>query len=283
MTQAAIREGYWDVGRQQYHDDRECVCHSGLEVFRESIPLYHQMYVTGELVRPGDTDAQAFGRAFHTMLLEPDLFPRQFFVRAEKIDRRKTEGKEAHARLLEEAGDRTLIEANDFDLLRGMREGVLRNPAARKLIEAEGSVERAVRWIDPDTGLPLRSLFDKVIEGDATLLDLKSAADPHPDRFARAADDFGYHRQQALYREGAEHLVGVRPRFRFLAVGKKPPFECYVYQLEEAAEDLGVRQNRELLRELRDCIDYDQWHGRGADRLVTLRLPPWAYSRPLTG
>lgn len=268
--------GLWNVRRGDYHADRLCDCHSSLEVFKRSIVLYRAVFVDGSLAAPGPTGAQEFGTAFHTWLLEPEKFDQEIVVQPERWDLRTNKGKEAQAEFMAGSGGRAVISAAEFDTVQRMADSARSRRAARELLEAPGLVEQAIRWRDPDTGLALRAMMDKMVRGGPSV-DVKTAIDPTPEGFAKAAANFGYHRQHALYVDGRIHALHESVPFLFLVVGKEPPYECAVYRLGESAESLGRGQNTRLLYELRDCKDFGRYESRMGDEVIDLALPRWAY------
>jgi hypothetical protein len=268
--------GLWDVSRADYHADRICDCHSSLEVFRKSVPMYHGVFVAQTLASPGANEAQEFGTAFHTLVLEPEKFEATVCVQANRPDMRTNVGKAAHAEFMAQAGARIVLTVAQVDTLRRMADAVAANRAARELLAAPGLIERAFRWLDPDTGLPMRSMLDKMIAGGPAI-DLKTAANPNPEVWAKDAANYGYHRQGALYRYGRAIALDEPLPFLFIVVGKEFPHETLVVEFGPATFTLGHAQNAEALTELRDRKDYDDWSSRYGDRVHALDLPRWAF------
>jgi hypothetical protein len=309
VTGEAFQAGFWDVSRTAYHADRTCDCHSTLEVFRRSIPLYHALFIKGSLPVPLATAEQNLGTAFHTLVLEPEKFASTVAV-APRVDGRTKKGKVALQQFqetLERSAalgvDRVVINQDQETTAQRMAEAVLRHPGAQDLLRAPGVVERALRWGDPLTRLPLRAMPDKLVQGGPTI-DLKTAIDPTPGAFAKACANFGYHRQAALYLDARccalsykrppkpPQVLGAAQRctlwpadydgtFIFIVIGKDPPHEVVLYLLDEQTLDLGARQNSLLLQELQDCKDFGRWRSRhqtDGGYPVPLSLPPWAFA-----
>ena len=93
--------------------------------------------------------------------------------------------------------------------------------------------------------------------------------------FTRAVTKYGYHVQNALYREGYAELGEQVDHFVFLAVEKSPPFAVAVYSLDDEAVGYGYRRvvrGRELMAH---CLKTNEWPGY-SNHIQTLSLPQWA-------
>ena len=60
----------WQVSRDEYHADRDCLSNSATSVFIENPALYHGRFITGEYPHES-TKATEFGDVFHEIVLEP--------------------------------------------------------------------------------------------------------------------------------------------------------------------------------------------------------------------
>ena len=146
------------------------------------------------------------------------------------------------------------------------------------MLGTDGPVEYSLRGIDPATRLPIRCRIDKLLTSPLTVVDIKTTADPLPDRFARDVVTYGYHRQLAWYGNLARAAVPSEDVSHVLvAVRNVPPFECQTYAVADSAIRLGAAENRRLLQELARRLDGDAWHHDGWGRDLELDLPPWAY------
>lgn len=278
--QAALEPaaGPWEVSNEDYHADTTHVSHSSLEKFRESIPLYEALYVSQTMPRFEATAPMLLGSAFDCRLLEPEKFRQRYFVTPDGIDRRTKIGKETWERCLKEAGDRELLKKEDFETVDGMVAAWHKNEIASKLLTAGGKHQHSIRWTDPLTGIQCKARMDIWIAlAEGIIVDVKSAENPSPRAFARSAANLGYHRQDAMYREGVRRILGCdAPKFVFVVVGTSPPFEVMCCQLKPTDAQRGYDQNMVLLAELADRRSRDDWSSRWGQELQDLDLPPWA-------
>src|SRR5579859_4618827 len=266
----------WLPNSFDYHADREYIRHSALEVFRQSIPLYHGRYVARTLPEPKATGAMQFGTWCHDWFFGRG---RDGFLCVPKVDKRTTAGKEAmeqHTRLAESKG-LILVNAEDFALLEGMHRAAHQNEAADIMLRSSGITETPFQWQCPVTGIACKAKPDRFFPNAYKMADLKTADDPSPQAFQRALANNGYARQAAWYAEGARVAFGRSYiQFLFIVVGKEPPHETIVYELDPDALEAGRIQNANLLTELAHCREHDCWESRWGGDIQTIGLPRWA-------
>jgi hypothetical protein len=117
-----------ELSNEEYHADTSAISKSGLDLVHRSPAHYYAAKLDPD--RPAekkDTPALRFGRAFHTLVLEPDLFFQEYAVLPEKVDRRTKAGKEAWAEFEAELGGREALTAED-----GQRLGAMAWPSSRR-------------------------------------------------------------------------------------------------------------------------------------------------------
>ena len=182
----------------------------------------------------------SIGDAFHALLLEPDRFAEEF-VQADR-------GASAPA-----AGDdpalmtRTSLSTRECDALQRMRSAVLgysRLPLASWF--ADGQKELSLYWRDADGG---RWKGRPDCFTDDIVLEVKTAADVRPARFAKSRKRYGYDLQAALYLEGIERLTGCRPRYLYVSVETTRPHTVWIHEplpheLARAAVELDAARVR---------------------------------------
>ncbi|BDU72336.1 PD-(D/E)XK nuclease-like domain-containing protein [Mesoterricola silvestris] len=218
----------------------------------------------------GSTPALAMGTATHTAILEPERFKEDYVIwDGDKRGKDWLAFKEANA-------NRSILSASEYENVEGMRNAI-RNfgPAARYL--QDGIAEVTIQWIDPETGRPMRGRVDWVtkINGQTVLSDLKTTRDSSPRKFGADAYKLGYHIQSALYCDGWYHLTGEFPRFVFLAVESKEPYEPAVFNTPEDVLAQGHEEYMRLQATLKECEDTNTWPPRAMEE-QDLTLPAWA-------
>lgn len=283
---------YSDIPNDEYHRGPG-ISKSGLDLVHKSPIHYHAVKTAANDNARTPTPAQAFGTAFHMLLLEPQRFADSYAPEPVGAPRRPTriqrEAKKPSPETLEaidwwdsfeesNAG-RELLDADSYDRLQRMRDAAMANAAAGALLGARPyQVEQSFYWTDPATGELCRCRPD-IWRDDDILGDVKSTLDASPDGFAKSVFNYRYHVQDPFYRDGFEACTGRAPRgFLFIAVEKDPPFATAVYSLDPEAIELGrVEYQRDLAR-YAECRRTGQWPGYG-ETIQRLSLPRWAYTR----
>lgn len=274
----------WLISPDDYQAERDHVRRTHLELLRKSARLYEHRVVHGN-TEP-ETKALRIGRALHIAVLQSteasELLLCQPKIKSPYSAAGKAELRAWRSEL--PAGVVVLKSADEQLLIRRMADALRLDPKAGPLLERDGENELPLRWTDPESGLPCKCMLDRYFETrerDAVrVLDLKSTIDPDPDAFAKSVAKFGYHRQDAMYRDATRQFAGGRPvSFIFLAVRSAPPFEVAVIDLDDQAVDVGRRQIRAALRQLADHTTTGDWRSRwqSADaRPTTISLPAYA-------
>ena len=223
------------------------------------------------------TDALTFGSVFHKLVLEPRYFSREFLI-APEINRRTNAGREQYATIMAraEAGRRTVIEQDMYDLAAAMRDSLHRNRYARLLLDG-AQVERSFFWTDEITGTKCKCRPDaiNIVGGTAYIIDLKSCLHATPRAFQKDAVAYGYPLQTAMCREGVRRATGLDCRFIFACVEKSDPHFVALYEADELFLRYGEDQMRELLDLHRDCSLSGNWYGYGGPKetVMPLSLP----------
>lgn len=265
---------------KNYHEDRSRDSHSTLEIFRESPVKYKAMFIDKTLEKK-ETAAMEIGSAFHTFLLEPAEFHNRYAIAPERWKQNTNAGKDALAKFLIDHVGKTVLWPEEFQQVEDMAGAVMANDETADLIFEETppeNIERIIEWEDEASGLAMRSMIDKLIEKPDRLIvvDLKSVDDPSIAGFGKAAANFAYHRQEAMYRQ-AVSSIGKPVEFWFLVSGKAKPYEAGLYCM--AADDvaMGHRQNLALMSELAEAKLFNKFVSRIGGRRNVVKLPRYAY------
>lgn len=246
----------------------DAVSHSALEVFRQSIPEYHATYISKTLERAEPTAAMSLGTALHCRVLTPERWDDEIALTVD-FDKRTIAGKKAWGEFSLAAAGKTVITTSQMAVVQRMAVAVLANSEVLSC----GLAEDPRQWVHDETGLACKGLLDYHVAGKY-IVDVKTAADPTPEAFARQAANYGYFRQAAFYNYRREITGGLLPFF-FVVVGTAPPHECIVYEVEEHSMSVARDQNDRLMRELRECLDFNSWGSRWA-KTQSLTMPRWA-------
>lgn len=261
---------YFDISNEDYHAG-EGVSKSQLDLLAKTPALLQWVKVA-----PEDEEKKSaldMGTALHCLLLEPDEFRKRFII-APAFNRRTNQGKADEEAFLKEVADSgaTVMTAEEGRKLQLMRESVMAHPTARWLLETKGHCEVSMYWNDNETGELCRIRPDKWLPNHRIIIDVKKVADM--DRFARHVDEFRYHVQDAMYREGALCTTGEQHSFVFLAVSESIDCGRYpvrVFELDPHDAAAGSALFRRDLNTYHRCRQSDEWNG-----IETLKRPDWA-------
>lgn len=178
---------------------------------------------------------------------------------------------------------RNVLEQEQFDQLRNMRDAVMAHPAAAKLMARPGKAEQSVYWIDPATGELCRCRPDYWTD-DAIIVDVKTCDDASPDGFRHSIEKWGYDVQDAFYTDGVAAVGRPARAFLFLAVQKDAcvidgqSFGVAVYQLDEASRELGRAKYRQDLGVVAQCNRSNSWPNYG-DKIQPIVLSDWNFKK----
>lgn len=222
-----------------------------------------------------ETPALAFGTAFHTYVLEPDKFSDEYII-VPSFDARTKEGKAIKAKIIESG--KIMLNVKDFERIEAMSASVMNNKYAAALI-SKGEHEQSYFWKDKLTGLNLKCRTDcrTDLKTVSVIADLKTTENAETESFMRACIKYGYDLQAAMYTHGVEMIEKKPHRFVFIAVEKSPPYACNVLEADDFIIKKGMRDLKDYLYTLADCLKTDNWYGYngkdGGPNIVT--LPSW--------
>lgn len=268
---------YPDVPAEVYHRRELGVVNNGaLKILANQTPSHYRAWVD-DAAEHAETPALSFGRAFHSLALEPSKFHREFALQPVFGDLRTKAAKESRDAWLADHPGVTPISADDWMRMQAMAKAVREHPVAGKFF-VDGMPEATSVWTDPRTGLICKSRMDYWREDLWMIGDLKSTDDASPRAFARSVVNYGYHLQDAHYIEGPKAIHGREaPRFLFVAVEKAPPYAVGVYMLDADAEARGYELRDRAMGVLDTCLRSDAWPGL-PPVVNTLSLPGWAFN-----
>lgn len=302
---------WWDVSDAEYHASPLVSRGKLYTLLREGSDYYHAEY-EHRAITTNATAAMRLGRLVHCAVLEPDrwesgfcLPPPSDLAEPEPPKPVPSEGtspnakahrenlarwRDEHARwsdrnasaVAEYLRGREIVRPDDHALVLGMANAVAMHPRASALLGgADVRTERAIRWIDEETGIGCRAKPDAIDGRTVVMSDLKSLGMcPRPENVGRVIHSSWYHGQAAFYSDGYAALTGERPReFVFVFVRSSPPFTVAVYPLRARAIELGRREYRAALQELARRIDSNQWTPEWSEGAWEIDLPGYAYQQ----
>ena len=271
-----IKKGIVIETNAEYHGYTEAISKSRLA--RMSVcPSYFKWHEDNP--QP-PSDDMIEGSAFHKLVLEPDTFDKEFIV-APKFDRRTKEGKLAYNHFCElvQSGI-SVITQEQYDMIEGMRQSILKNPYARKLIN--GNIEQSMYFVDDMTGVRCKVRPDvwRAVGDRIAVIDLKSTKSAIPAHFANDVVKYHYDLQSYMYCNGVSKVTGVPIEnidFVFIAVEKKPPYLVNVMQADNYVLQKGEADFREYIGTYKECLTTGNFYGLNGqyDVINNLTLPSY--------
>ena len=218
-----------------------------------------------------DKPALAFGRPFHTYVLENELFDSLYAVKPLNMSFATKEGKKWRD---ENEGLKEIIPFEDNLKIQAMYMSLRLNKTAKALL-SNGDSEISGCWPDPKfPEIWCKCRIDWVNKEQRVLVDLKTVRDCRT--FERDAWKFGYDMEAAWYCYGATQITGVEHNaFYFICVEKEPPFGVMVYRATDELLGMGLERCSKAMEIIKECQDTNVWPGY-PDTVTELYPPAWA-------
>jgi hypothetical protein len=168
----------------------------------------------------------------------------------------------------------------DYEPVVAMASALRQHPVAAALLCQDGGLPEASAFFrDAETGVMRRCRYDVLPpHSDNSRLiipDYKTAVSANPERFARAAMEYGYHQQDAWYVDAAAALdLANDPVFLFVVQEKTAPYLVSVVQLDAMAVRIGRHLNRRAIDLYAECNRTGIWPGH-ADDVAHVSLPSY--------
>lgn len=224
-------------------------------------PLLYKQKLNGEVIID-DTAAFQIGRATHALVLAgQDAFDEEYLVSAGPINPKTGEpfGKLTKA-YKDWAATQTkkIILTNEFDFMSKLQEAVWAHPKAAELLD--GCVcEGVVRTEYLGENVQIR--MDAFNPNLKAVIDLKTC--DNLDFFTNDCFKYGYAEQMAFYRDVFKAASGgVDTTAWLIAVEKRIPYRCGVWQVSEEMLAQAGKANERAIEELKSCREQDVWPTR---------------------
>ena len=266
---------------EEYHS-LDYVSKSHLDLINKSPFHYWDRYINPERVIPEPTKAMFLGSAFHTIVLEPDLFEKEYIVESANAPKRPTaiqrNAKKPSTQTLDaiayweefdkKANGKNLISIEDYDRLTIMRKRIFAHPAANTILNMTGICEQSYQWKDSETGEICKSRPDFHTDDGSLIVDLKTTSDASELGFQKSVHNFRYHVQAGWYLRSLKEAE----QFVFIAVESKPPYLVAVYNASPDMINAGNRVANKDLATLAQCRKTNKWIGY-SEEITNLDLP----------
>lgn len=263
-----------NLDEHMYHNDMTTLSASGAKI------------LLGRRPPSPDSDALAFGRLVHTVILEPQKLDTYAVMNAEVIGV-KADGSKADNPTATKAWKDAVFEAKRDGLTvideatlvkaQAMATALRSHPEAGRLLAAATERELSA-YAEHPSGARVRARFDLVAPG--VLGDIKTTRDGNPETFDRTIHGLGYHISAANYIDIARANGLKADRFDLLCVEKEPTrrgkYRVSVIEIHPDAIDKGRELMAEACRRwlaLGKVVDLPDY----GDERHLIDLPMWAY------
>lgn len=268
---------------EEYHGTKALVSKSALDIFARSPAHYeYSLFHTMEDEDAEPAEALVVGSAFHSLVLEPDVFAKTYVELPNFGDMRSSRNREMRQAWKSEHDDDVQFLTRDQVVqLRGMRDGLMRHKRIRRILE-RFRPEVTCAALCPNTGLPRKVRFDGMAEIEGLGFDLKSARDGSPDTWVREAAKRRYNVQDRYYTETANLCDADIDEMAFLVCEKTPPYVAGLYVLDPMAKLSGEHKFKNDLDGIAECVNRGYFEGYGDDA-KEVTFPRWAVADVATG
>ena len=269
------------LSNAEYHA-LDYVSKSHLDLVDKSPFHYWDRYINPDRVIPEPTKQMIIGSAFHSLVLEPDVFETEFMVEAVDAPKRPTatqrNAKKPSNQTLDaiafwesfdnKAKGKTILALEDIERLTIMKQRIVEHPAASTILNLSGVAEQSYQWKDEKTGELCKSRPDFHTDDGTLIVDLKTTSDASELGFQKSVHNFRYHVQAGFYLRSIKEAQ----QFVFIAVETKPPYLVAVYNASTDMINAGNRVADKNLETLANCRKSGKWLGY-SEEITTLELP----------
>jgi len=274
-----------DLTNDEYHNSDEYknyISASGVKKLKKS-PLHFKEEKTTE------TDAMTFGTAYHTFILEPELFEKEIYVfnPLKRPEPDKTFGSKLNSSWKNNIylQNETVISMDDFEQIKAMKERLFSHRYIRMLFrngEAEKSImSECITFEDKPIKIKIRP--DYLKEKKRIIVDLKTTTDASELGFQKNAANLDYHIQSALYKDIIEQSdeKNLSWSFIFVAQEKTPPYAFGIYEASNQFISQGRYEYEQLIMLYQHCMESGKWLGyqqfiENVYGIKEISLPVWA-------
>jgi hypothetical protein len=264
---------YTDLSNEQYHAD-PAISRTGIMEFLKSPRKYWARYINPERPAKETKKDWTLGSAFHTLILEPQLFPITYGMKPNPV-LLKDVGREAyekHKELIKitESSDLILLAVDDWNNLFEMKKSLENHKEAWLLIE--GAIyEQSYFWRDAHSGLMIKARPD--ILHDNMIVDLKTCTDASSHAYQREMVQYGYAIQGAMCRDAVFELTGKTINTVInICCEKTYPYEVAIKIIDESALEWGHKKYKQALLDMKACFESGVWESYEPE---IVSLPNW--------
>ena len=261
----------------------KALSNSSLSVLKRSPTEFYKRFITGEM-KSQETDAMLLGSAVHMLALEPERFDAEYVVLDGPINPQtdKPYGRDTKkftqwldAEMMQQCRKILIREefANSMAIAKAFQShpviAAIMASRAEKLFESEYAMQYEIN----NGTVDLKCKIDFVCPAERLIIDLKTTSDPSPYAWGWSAEDFGYHRQAAIYSDAMQAKYGEPFRFLFGVVRSKEPYEAAVYELDSESIQRGRSEYEALIAEYIDRKASNDWLSEWQRGVFSINVP----------
>ena len=261
----------------------KALSNSSLSVLKRSPTEFYKRFITGEM-KSQESEAMLLGSAVHMLALEPERFDAQYVVIHGPINPQTGKPYGRDTKKFSQWLDaemtlqtRKVLVREEFANSLAIAKAFQAHPTiaaimasrAEKLFESEYSMEYEIG----DDKIEMKCKIDFVCPAERIIVDLKTTSDPSPYAWSWSAEDFGYHRQAAIYSDAMEAKYGEPFRFLFGVVRSKEPYEAAVYELDAESIQRGRSEYEALIAEYIDRKAKNDWLSEWQKGVFPINVP----------
>ncbi len=158
--------------------------------------------------------------------------------------------------------DKTILDAEDYDSIQGMRALLMDDPEVSAMINGGFTgytITGEVIGVKLIAGISLITSAGGIVRYTTT-------RDCHPERFGKRINDYGYLLRAALEWECFKRAYGKEPAYYILlSQEKKAPFVFKPYNVDKDALEIGRIQLETALKTYARCVKSGKWPAYGTD------------------
>ena len=264
-TDASIKN-ILQVNDDWYYNDSTMVTNSHLKILNEGGPeALENYYKYGS----EDNPAFAFGRAFHSMILEPELFEEQYWILDDteiikEIGGKRPSATKKYKEWVEEVSQdnmgKQIISLGDVEKLTEMKNKLYSIPQVKILLN---DTQKEVVYKRNINGVDCKGKLDAV-KPNKLIIDFKTTSKcPSPNQFAKDFYNYSYDQQLAFY----SALADV-PEACVIAIQKVKPYTVGVYMISKESMNRGTKKYELALdlykNQFRGNLDIDKFYYQGS-------------------
>lgn len=249
-----------------------------------------------------ETPEIVFGRMYHCYVFQPEKFEKEYYIFDEQIaidaivakansegrdiqkPRATKEYKEWHEGQMILAEGKILIDREQLDKLKAMKDKLLQHPYANMLILKGIPEQGMIGEIETTAGkIGVKFIPDLRNDKKRVCVELKTTVRASKKDFPKEAANYDYQIQAAFYSDLLElYYNDNRPvRFVFIAQEKRKPYAFNIFEPTPRFIAQGRYEYELLLQLYKYCLDNNFWPGYqvfcpNKYGILDLDLPGWA-------